>query len=136
MSDFALAGTFYDPAIGGQGLLFDVSPTQNILFSAWYTFAPDGATTGGPASQRWYTLQAAFTPGISSLSNLPIYTAIGGVFNDPTKTTSSQVGSATLSYSSCSVATLQYTFSSGSNQGLSGTVHLSRLGPVPAGCSL
>jgi uncharacterized delta-60 repeat protein len=135
LSDYALAGTFYDPALSGQGMLFDVSPSQNILFAAWYTFAPDGATTGGPASQRWYTLQAAFTPGISSLNNLPIYTQVGGIFNDPTTPTSSKVGTATLTYASCSAATVQYTFSAGSNQGQTGTVHLSRLDPVPVGCS-
>jgi uncharacterized delta-60 repeat protein len=136
LSDYALAGTFYDPNLSGQGMLFDVSPSQNILFAAWYTFAPDGAATGGPAGQRWYTLQAAFTPGITSLSTLPIYTQTGGVFNDPAKPTSSRVGSATLTYTSCSAATVQYTFDAGSNQGLNGTVHLSRLDPVPAGCSL
>ncbi len=136
LSDFALAGTWDDPNLGGQGLLFDINPLQNVLFAAWYTYAPDGASTGGGGSQRWYTLQATFTPGITSLGNLPIYSANGGIFDNPTKVTNPQVGTATLVYSSCTSARLQYSFSAGSNQGLSGSINLVRLDPPPAGCSL
>jgi hypothetical protein len=134
-----LSGAWYDPNTSGQGLLFDISPSQNILFAGWYTFAPNGQQVGGGASQRWYTLQSLLTPNGSAtglyLTNVPIYTAAGGVFDNPVKPASAQVGSATVSFSNCNTLQISYTFSGGTNAGQSGTLNLLRTGPTPAGCN-
>jgi hypothetical protein len=136
-ADYALSGSWFDAAAAGQGLIFDINPIQTYLFAAWYTFAPNGAQSGGPASQRWYTLQSGqFAHGTTALQGIGIYTATGGVFNDPTATTTSQVGTADIVFANCNAMTLSYAFTSGENQGLSGTIHLSRTGPTPAGCGL
>jgi hypothetical protein len=135
-SSYLLSGNWFNVDSGGQGLIFDVNPVQNNLFAAWYTFAPDGQQVGGPASQRWYVLQAPYTPGLTSVSNIPIAIGTGGVFDDPAPTQTQIVGSASLAVSSCSAMTLNYTFTAGKNQGLSGSVNLTRVGPTPAGCSV
>jgi hypothetical protein len=44
------------------------------------------------------------------------------------------VGTATLAFSNCSAATLAYNFTSAANAGPAGTISLSRVGSVPAGC--
>ena len=36
---------------------------------------------------------------------------------------------------SCAAATFNYTFTGGSSSGLSGTINLTRVGPVPPGCT-
>lgn len=136
-SNFLLSGTWYNATTSGQGLVFDINPSLNLFSAAWFTYAPNGSTTGGGASQRWYTLQSTqFAPGQKVASSVPIFEATGGVFNAPATVTTTQVGTATVTFQSCGAATLAYSFTGGANQGLSGTINLTRLSAVPAGCSL
>jgi YVTN family beta-propeller protein len=135
-SNFPLSGSWYNPATSGQGLILDVNPAVNLLAAGWFTYAPNGSTIGGGASQRWYSLQTTqFVPGMHSVGNVPIYETTGGLFNAPSTVTTTQVGTATVAFQSCSAATLAYSFTGGANQGLSGTINLSRVGATPAGCS-
>ncbi len=134
---YGLSGNWFDPATSGQGLVFDFSPSLNLVFGAWYTFAQNGQATGGSASQRWYTLQSGrFVPGISSLNGIPIADTSGGEFDKPTPATSVQVGSADIAFQNCNALTLTYRFTAGENAGLGNTLHLQRVGPVPAVCNL
>ena len=136
LSDATLSGGWYDPNIGGQGLLFAVNPVDNSLFAAWYTFAPNGQAQAGGAGQRWYTLQTGnFTPGTKSVTNVPIFAASGGIFDNPAKVQTTQVGSANLQFTACSTLNLSYTFAGGDNQGHSGSVSLTHLSSLSgAGC--
>ncbi len=136
-SDYLLSGNWYNPNTSGQGLIFDFSPAINNVFAAWYTFVPNGQQLSGGSSQNWFTLQSGqFAPGMTALNNIAIAETSGGVFNSPTPTTSIQVGTANIAFQSCNAMTLNYRFTSGQNQGLSGTINLTRAGPTPAGCSL
>jgi hypothetical protein len=62
----------------------------------------------------------------------------GGMFDTPTPAGQKTVpvGSGTLAFQSCAAATFSYNFTGGSSSGLSGTINLIRVGPVPPGCSL
>jgi hypothetical protein len=134
-ADFALSGNWYDPATSGQGLAVEVNPNSRAFFAAWYTYAPNGAGAGAPG-QRWYTVQAPFVPGSRSIP-VSIYETTGGVFDQPTAPSQASVlvGTGTMAFQSCSAATFSYSFTRGSSNGLSGTVTLSRVGPVPPGCT-
>jgi hypothetical protein len=135
--NYLLSGNWYDPNTSGQGFIFDVSPSISNLFAAWYTFLPHGQQTGGPPSQEWYTIQVGgFLNGSTSISNAPIYETSGGIFNNPQAVSSTQVGTANITFTSCAAMTLAYNFTGGVNQGLSGSINLQRIGPTPAGCSL
>lgn len=133
-----LSGTWYDPATSGQGIVFDLVPSQNLLFAGWYTYAANGSALAGTASQRWYTLQATLPASLKAGQSFAaqIYTGTGGVFDNPTKITGGQVGSATLSFADCGHAMLSYTFATGGNSGLGGSVNLVRLSTAPAACGL
>lgn len=132
--DFAFSGNWFDPATSGQGFTVEVNPISNYLFVAWYTYEPNGATAGAPG-QRWYTAQATFTPGSRSIP-VQIYASTGGAFNTPMPTVANVlVGSGTIAFQSCTTATFIYTFTGGTSSGLSGTISLGRLGPVPPGCT-
>jgi hypothetical protein len=135
-SSYLLSGSWFDASTSGQGLVFDINPAQSVFFAGWYTYAPDGAQTGGAASERWYVIQADFPAGTTAITGAPIYAGSGGVFDDPQPTSVSQVGTADIAFQSCAAATLAYTFTAGVNAGLTGTLNLTRTGPVPAGCSL
>lgn len=133
---YLLSGAWYDPNTSGQGLLIEVNPVGGYLAAAWYTFSPNGQATGGGASQRWYTLQAPLTQGSKTVTNIDVYTRTGGVFDNSTTSTQTKVGTATLSFSSCSAAALNFSFTGGSSVGQVGTINLVRVGPAPSGCTL
>jgi hypothetical protein len=136
-TDFALSGNWYaGPATGGQGFTVEVNPNTPYLFVAWYTYEPMG-TAAGASGQRWYTAQAAFTPGSRSIP-VTIYETTEGIFDTPIPAPGPPtvpVGSGTLAFQSCTAATFNYTFTGGTSTGLSGTITLSRVGPVPPGCT-
>ncbi len=119
-----------------RDFFFDVNPTITTFFAAWYTYAPNGSTIGGGASQRWYTIQDnAFAPGTTSKSDLTIYETTGGTFNTGGGTSTTPVGTASVTLS-CSAVTLSYNFTAGTNAGLSSSITLSRVVNVPTGCSI
>jgi hypothetical protein len=134
-TDFALSGNWYAAATAGQGFTVEVNPTSATLFAAWYTYEPMGAAAGA-AGQRWYTAQASFTAGMRSIP-VTIFETTGGIFNTvpPAGQQTVAVGTGTLAFQSCTAATFNYHFTSGSSSGLSGTITLSRVGPVPPGCT-
>ncbi|TLY50044.1 MAG: hypothetical protein E6K53_11790 [Gammaproteobacteria bacterium] len=134
---FLLSGAWFTPNTSGQGVLFDINPVQNITVAAWYTYAPNGQSIGGGASQRWYTLQIpSANVGNAPLNNIGIYSAQGGVFDAPGGITTPLVGTASIAFNNCNSMVLNYSFNAGTNAGLSGTINLQRAGPTPTGCSL
>jgi hypothetical protein len=136
-ADFALSGNWYaGPATAGQGFTIEVNPITPYLFLAWYTYEP-GGTAAGAAGQRWYTAQAAFTPGMRSIPVM-IYETTGGIFNTPIAPPGPPtvaVGTGTLAFQSCTAATFTYIFTGGTSTGQTGTITLGRVGPVPPGCT-
>ena len=135
-ADFAFSGNWYDASTSGQGFVFEVNPTQPFFFLTWYTYAP-GAPSADPAGQRWFTGQGSFTPGMRTIT-AKLYETTGGVFDQPTNPAQAtvEVGSATVTFMSCTSAQLQFSFTSASIGSRSGTINLTRIGPVPAGCLL
>ena len=132
--DFALSGNWFDPATSGQGFVFEVNPLSPIVFFAWYTYAPSGQAAGA-AGQRWFTGSAAYMVGSRTIP-LSLFETTGGVFDTPMpmSQTTNPVGTATVTFTSCSAAQLQFSFTAGSNAGQAGMINLTRVGPVPAGC--
>jgi hypothetical protein len=131
--DFALSGNWYDPATSGQGFVFEVNPLSPVVFFAWYTYAPSGQSAG-VAGQRWFTGQGSYAPGSRTMM-LTLAETTGGVFDQPTPMSgTTPVGNATVTFTSCTAAQLQFSFTGGSNAGRSGTIALTRVGPVPPGC--
>ena len=59
----------------------------------------------------------------------------GGLFDAPMPVpTTVTVGMATLTFQSCTAATLDYAFTGGSNAGAAGRITLSKIGPAGPGC--
>ncbi len=137
-ADFAFSGNWYDPATSGQGVTVEVNTGSQVLFLAWYTYAPNGAGAGA-AGQRWYTAEQT-VPLLPGMRTIPLrfFETTGGAFDAPTSPAPStdEVGSGTLTFHSCSSATLSYSFTKGSSSGASGAIALTRVGPVPAGCAM
>jgi hypothetical protein len=133
--DFAHSGNWYDATTSGQGFTIEVNPTSNILFFAWYTYAP-AAANAGAAGQRWYTGQAPFAAGARTVP-VQLFQTTGGQFDAVTNPAPATVavGTGTLAFQSCASATLSYNFTAGSSSGMQGTINLARIGPIPNGCT-
>jgi hypothetical protein len=132
--DFGLSGNYFDPKTSGQGFIAEVNPVAKVLFFAWYTYAINGQSLGA-AGQRWYTGKSTgYVAGARSFPLL-LYETTGGLFNSvaPAPATT-PVGTATMTFTSCSAATLAFAFTGGSAAGQSGSIGLSRVGPTPADC--
>jgi hypothetical protein len=116
-ADFGLSGNWFDPTTSGQGFVFEVNPLAPVVFFAWYTYSPTGQAAG-VAGQRWFTGQGAFTPGTHT-APLTLYETTGGVFDTPTPMTQASiaVGTATVTFTSCTSAQLSFNFTGGSSAG-------------------
>ena len=134
-ADFGYSGNWFDSTTSGQGLVLDVNYGDSgpFISSAWYTYAPDGEALG-EAGQRWYTGLGFYAPGAGTMP-MDLYETTGGLFDKAAPVPSKvSVGTSTLTFTSCSAATLSFNFTRGSSAGASGTINLSRVGPTPAGC--
>jgi hypothetical protein len=134
-SDFGLSGTWYDPATSGQGIVAEVNPVDAQVFVGWYTYSLD-AGNGGAGQQRWLSAQGAYDVG-STAMDLTIYQSTNGTFDsDHTTVTTTPVGLATLTFLTCTTATLDYAFTDGEFAGKVDSIDLVRLGPPLASCPL
>lgn len=125
LNQHGLTGTWYEAATGGQGIGVEVfadrSSGTGLVFLSWFTY---DTMSGGAERQRWYTAQGPVTNGQPNAA-LTLYQNVGGNFDAPPVTGAQAVGTATLSFASCSSGQFSYTFTDGS--GRSGTIPLTRL---------
>jgi hypothetical protein len=132
------SGMWSEPHLPGQGLAVEVARVGQgaVLLAGWFTYAPDGTSSPATKSQRWYALQGDYVEGSQASADVVIYETIGGQFDrlPPRNQKTSQVGTGKLSFRGCDVLTLEYVFTAGEQQGRSGALNLSRVGPTPPGC--
>ena len=138
-ADFSFSGNWFDSATPGQGFVLEVNPVLPYFFLTWYTYAPGGQSAAGAAGQRWYTAQGAYAPGTAPGANTiaaTLYETTGGVFDEETNPAPATVpvGTATVTFNTCSTGQLHYNFTGGSLAGKSRTIDITRVGPVPPGC--
>jgi len=120
------AGAWFDPATPGQGLLLDVDPANASAFAGWFTYTPPGSASSG--EPHWFTAQGTYQ---GSGAELTVFETLGGEFNLPTATTSTAVGTLSLSFGGCSQGQASYALD---NWGLHGGFPIERL--VPGGTTV
>ncbi len=125
LNQHGLTGSWYEKATDGQGVEVEVFPHPSSgtgsTFVSWFTY---DTVIGGVEHQRWYTAQGQVVTGQPNAS-LTIYQNTGGNFDAPPATNAQAVGTATLSFDTCSSGQLMYSFSDGTNR--AGTIALTRL---------
>ena len=116
-----ISGAWFNPQTSGQGILFDVNPATDFFFGALFTYDTAEANKLGAAEQRWFTVQGSFQGGTAQL---PIFLTTGGVFDQPVPTSTTPVGTATISFESCTAGNMSYAIN---DPPLMGTIPLTRL---------
>jgi hypothetical protein len=115
--NFGVSGSWYEPATSGQGFVFDVVPSSNLIAAYWFTYPVEGG------EREWY-LAAGDINGNSA--ELTIYQIENGFFDEPSMVETNAVGSAYLDFSSCAAASWNYQIDT---LGLSGEIPLQRIAP-------
>lgn len=127
-----IASSWYNPQTDGQGWFIDViedAPGSLRLFVAWFTYddeAPPSAEdlSFGSNQHRWFT---ASGPVSGASATMDIFRNASGQFNNPRTTASERVGTLTMTFQSCTEATLEYDFDVG--DGGTGQVDVVNLTP-------
>ena len=127
---FDLSGGWFEPETAGQGLMIELYTSAAMgagqrpyLFAGWFTYTD---RVGGVAEQDWYALE-----GLGTVDGRVFQLTIGrpnaGRFDvGPSAGAPVNLGSATLTFSSCTEAVLDFQFSAAAG-GRSGQVLLDRL---------
>lgn len=121
-----LAGAWANPATPGQGLFFDIDPTNRVIFLTWFTFVetdPQATSIIGHPGNRWFVAMGSYSEGSSALT-LDLVETQGGIFDNPAAVTSLSVGSLNLNFRNCSEALMEFVFDDRRAQG---QVDLTRL---------
>ena len=114
-----IGGTWYDPATSGQGLVlasfpfYDMPgelPSRSTLFGGWFTYATDASDS--PAGQTWYSIQGD-VDDTTTEATLGLYESMNGLFISPPIVSAVEVGTATLTFTDCTHATMRYHFNDG-----------------------
>ncbi|MEZ5466624.1 MAG: hypothetical protein R3F18_02995 [Lysobacterales bacterium] len=127
-----LNGTWVNPSNLGQGFLFDFSTANSFMFGAWFTYdtAASAQQKLGVATSRWLTMQGNYQ---GDTVTLDVFETSGGVFNQPTTTNTTQIGSATLRFTSCTEGSLSFALT---QPPISGTIPLQKALPAfGSGCA-
>ena len=125
LNQHGLTGSWYERVSSGQGVEVEVFPNPSSgmgsTFVSWFAF---DTAIGGAERQRWYTAEGAVVTGQPN-ATLTIYQNTGGKFNAPPVTDPRPVGTATLSFDTCTSGQLSYIFTDGT--GRTGSIPLARL---------
>jgi len=116
-----VAGAWFNAATSGQGVLFDIEPNTEFIFGAIFTYDTAAAAKLGAPEHRWLTVQGNYS---GNSAELPIFVTSGGLFDQSTGTTTVPVGTATVTFSSCTEGSLAYILN---DPPLSGTIPLQRV---------
>jgi len=144
--DARQSGSWFDPALGGQGLQFEIIPRgdgfDGLVFGAWFTFDPAGHADDD-THEHWFTLQGNLAHAAHGQTDLVIARTLGGSFDGQATGNTVRVGHAALTMQGCDRAgpdpqqraRLDYAFDAADAAhafaALSGTLNLVKLG----GCS-
>ncbi|MBL4660717.1 MAG: endonuclease/exonuclease/phosphatase family protein [Alcanivoracaceae bacterium] len=126
-----LSGAWYNLDTSGQGFFFEVFPTLNQTFFAWFTYdtelaADEESAIVGAAGHRWLTGIGNIDAENKSIT-FDINVTSGGLFNSskPVEISGAQTyGSLTITFESCAHAQVEYNLF---NQLITGSFPLNRI---------
>ena len=112
-----VSGSWYEPVTSGQGLVFDLVPSVNLMAAYWFTYPIEGG------AREWYLA----TGDINGDSvEFTIHQTDNGYFDEVSQVQTDAVGSAQLNFSSCNEATWLYQIDT---LGITGEIPLQRIAP-------
>ncbi len=110
-----VSGSWFNPATDGQGFVFDIVPASNTLVAYWFTY--NGAGDG----REWYIAVGDIS---GAAANIVVYRVEDGVFDQATAVREVEWGSASVVFSDCTHANLDY---QSDLDGVGGIIPLQRL---------
>lgn len=119
-----IAGSWFDPATVGQGILMEANDAAGVLALAWFTWGE----SGDPFDYYWLTGAGPFEGDTATVT---LNRSTGGRFIDPgAPVTTEPFGSAVITFTDCSHASFEFEL----NGFVSGTIPLERILPPTQAC--
>jgi hypothetical protein len=115
--NYGVNGGWFEPVTSGQGLVFELTPSRNQLAAYWFTYPVEGR------AREWY-LAVGDISGDSA--EFTIYQTANGFFDQLSVVETNVVGSAQVTFSSCTQASWDYQIDT---LGISGEIPLQRIAP-------
>ncbi|MEO5622026.1 MAG: hypothetical protein ABJB02_02935 [Dokdonella sp.] len=115
-----LSSAWYDTAHSGEGLLIEMldnpDGVTHTVFAAWYTYDALGLP-------YWLVAQGVVQPGITTLTNAPVYYYTGGGFagNFGASADSHVWGTMSMTFPDCNTIDFSFSGSTADSSGPSGT---------------
>ncbi len=127
-----VASSWFNPAWPGQGWFVDVIEAADgslELFVSWFTYNNDPPPADedlsfGSDQHRWFT---AIGPVSGASATMDLFRNVSGRFNVAREAPSERVGTLTMTFRSCTEATIAYNFEVG--EGRSGQISAVNLSP-------
>ena len=121
-----LSGAWFNPATNGQGIYLEVLPSVDTLIMAWFAFdteQPDASVPSsvGDAGNRWLTASGSFQDN-QFVGN--VFKTSGGLFDDPTGVSTTDIGDVTITFTDCARAVMSYVLE---DSGLSNSINIQRI---------
>ena len=113
--NYGITGSWYEPATSGQGFVFDLVPSSNLLAAYWFTYPIEGG------AREWYMAVGDIS---GDSAELIVYQTENGFFDQSSMVDTNAVGSAHLAFSSCADASWNYQLDT---QGINGEIPLQRI---------
>jgi len=117
-----VAGSWFNPATNGQGILLETADALGIVSMAWFTWSAEGG------AYDWLTGSGPF---VGDTATVTLFRSTGGRFNDPAPVQSSEVGSAQITFTDCTHASFLFELD---QPMASGTIPLQRILPPNQAC--
>lgn len=117
-----MAGAWFNPATTGQGFFFDVHPGSNLFGLAWFTW------TDVAGSYDWLTGVGRYA---GASTQVTLTRTQGGRFNAPLAVSSGDAGTASITFSDCTRAHLDFSLVAPAR---SGSIELVKLLPASPLC--
>jgi len=121
-----LSGAWFNSQTPGQGFVLDINDQLPLFFAGWFTYDQDPSGKAiGADEQNWFVIQGAFS---GNTAELPLFLTSEGLFDNPAPVQTNQVGTVTVSFSSCTQGRFDYQFDEAAG-GNSGGFDIERITP-------
>jgi hypothetical protein len=115
--NYGVNGGWFEPVTSGQGLVFELTPSRNQLAAYWFTYPVEGG------AREWYLAVGDISGDSAEFS---VYQTANGFFDQLSVVETNVVGSAQVTFSSCTQASWDYQIDT---LGISGEIPLQRIAP-------
>ena len=114
-----ISGAWFFPDTSGSGILFDIRPSDKLIFAAWFTYdveeSEKSVASIGSVDNRWFTALGNYTDG--SATEIDLFHTSGGIFDNNQNVMNEIIGDISFVFDSCNSGRVVYNITEGELSG-------------------